>query len=114
MLIRSCVISLSPHVCSEDNEYKGIFIRKGTIVLPNIWELHRDAEVYGTDADWFNPDRHLDEKGEIKSNNDNHMAFGAYSLRQSAFDYYWQLTALIQALGGGQSHSIQQTVFILT
>lgn len=26
-----------PHRCSEDNEYRGMFIPKGSIVLPNVW-----------------------------------------------------------------------------
>jgi hypothetical protein len=32
----ACVVGV-PHKSTEDDEYKGFFIPKGTIVFPNTW-----------------------------------------------------------------------------
>ncbi|CAE6435078.1 unnamed protein product [Rhizoctonia solani] len=49
----------APHICTEDNEYRGYQIPKGAIVLGNIWATTRQEEIYH-DAEIFNPDRFLD------------------------------------------------------
>ncbi|KAG9076122.1 hypothetical protein FS749_012140 [Ceratobasidium sp. UAMH 11750] len=48
-----------PHVCHEDDTYKGYRIPKGAIVFGNIWAITRNAKVY-KDPETFNPDRFLD------------------------------------------------------
>ena len=57
----------SPHRCTEDDFYEGFFIPKGAIVIPNVWELNHDPEVWGLDAHLFRPERYLDAKGRLTS-----------------------------------------------
>ncbi|OBZ67543.1 O-methylsterigmatocystin oxidoreductase [Grifola frondosa] len=52
------VIPVAPHRATADDEYNGYFIPKGSLVVPNIWALARDASVYAEPED-FNPDRFL-------------------------------------------------------
>lgn len=56
-----------PHRSSEDDWYKGYFIPKGTTVVSNIWALNHDQEVYGPNADEFDPARYLDANGRVDS-----------------------------------------------
>ncbi|KAH8830992.1 cytochrome P450 [Flagelloscypha sp. PMI_526] len=49
-----------PHCASNDDEYAGYFIPKGTMCIPNVWMMNRDPSVYGPDADAFRPSRHID------------------------------------------------------
>jgi cytochrome P450 len=53
-----------PHSTTEDDWYKGMFIPKGTICLPNLWQCHHDPASYGDDAAMFNPGRFLDSCGK--------------------------------------------------
>jgi cytochrome P450 len=39
-----------------------MFIPKGTIVMANLWHLNHDPELYGADAEHFNPARFLDTR----------------------------------------------------
>ncbi|CAE6489087.1 unnamed protein product [Rhizoctonia solani] len=48
-----------PHVCTEDNEYRGYRIPKGAIMIGHIMGIVRDESVY-KNADVFDPDRYLD------------------------------------------------------
>ncbi|KEP50811.1 cytochrome P450 family protein [Rhizoctonia solani 123E] len=48
-----------PHVCYEDDVYRGYNFLKGDIVIGNIWAMSRDPNVY-SNPDGFNPDRLLD------------------------------------------------------
>ena len=38
----------------------GYFFPAGSIVGANAWVIHRDRNIFGLDADQFNPDRWLD------------------------------------------------------
>ncbi|CAE7183727.1 unnamed protein product [Rhizoctonia solani] len=49
----------SPHVCSQDDVYRGYDIQKGTMVFGNTWAMSRDKNVYKK-PDYFDPDRFLD------------------------------------------------------
>ncbi|TFY56486.1 hypothetical protein EVJ58_g7609 [Rhodofomes roseus] len=52
-----CPICLSiPHASCEDDEYNGYFIPKGTAIIPNLWLMLRDPEVY-SEPDLFRPER---------------------------------------------------------
>ncbi|QRV79345.1 cytochrome P450 family protein [Ceratobasidium sp. AG-Ba] len=48
-----------PHVCTEDNEYRGYRIPKGAVVFGNIWSISHDEKTYN-DPELFNPARFLD------------------------------------------------------
>jgi len=52
-----------PHRTTEDDWYKGMFIPKGTICLPNVWHMNHDPEIYGDSAAIFDPARYLDKAG---------------------------------------------------
>ncbi|KAI0061727.1 cytochrome P450 [Artomyces pyxidatus] len=45
-----------PHCTTADDEYRGMFIPKGTIVLANIYAMLHDESVY-KDPDAFSPER---------------------------------------------------------
>ncbi|KAH9890551.1 cytochrome P450 [Cubamyces lactineus] len=47
------------HTSSEDDHYEGYFIPKGTICIANVWAINRDPDIWGLDADKFNPARYL-------------------------------------------------------
>ncbi|VDB83458.1 unnamed protein product [Peniophora sp. CBMAI 1063] len=70
-----------PHRSVEDDFYEGYFIPKGAVVFANVWEMNHDPATFGDDAHLFNPDRFLNEKGELLttlpgSKDDGHYAFG--------------------------------------
>lgn len=50
-----------PHVCTQDDVWQGYFIPKGTIVHCNIGYILRDPEIWGADADKYNPNRFLSQ-----------------------------------------------------
>ncbi|KAG8684491.1 hypothetical protein FRC11_012022 [Ceratobasidium sp. 423] len=47
-----------PHSTSEDDEYRGYFTPKGSIVMANVWAMSRDELVYES-PETFNPERFL-------------------------------------------------------
>lgn len=47
-----------PHAVDENNEYNGYFIRKGSTVVVNVWDIMHDSEMY-PEPERFNPDRWL-------------------------------------------------------
>ncbi|KAJ2932188.1 hypothetical protein H1R20_g4911, partial [Candolleomyces eurysporus] len=47
-----------PHCSTEDDEYDGYFIPKGTIVIPNNWAMMHDPQVFENPFE-FNPERYL-------------------------------------------------------
>lgn len=70
-----------PHSSTEDDWYNGMFIPKGSIMIPNVWHLNRDPEIYGADAAHFNPARFLDANGEMMSlapetKDEGHVTYG--------------------------------------
>ncbi|KAI0245143.1 cytochrome P450 [Lactifluus subvellereus] len=70
-----------PHVATADDWYEGTFIPKGTMCFPNIWQCNHQAEVYGSDADEFDPARFLDEHGQLvpgpsDAKEDGHRTYG--------------------------------------
>ncbi|KAH9040505.1 cytochrome P450 [Lactarius pseudohatsudake] len=69
-----------PHSTTEDDWYNGMFIPKGTICLPNLFQFNRDPS-YGDDAANFRPERFLDAHGEIlpgpaETREDGHGTYG--------------------------------------
>ncbi|KAH9163988.1 cytochrome P450 [Lactarius sanguifluus] len=70
-----------PHAMSADGDwYEGMFIPKGTIILPNVNLINSDSTVFGSDSASFNPARYLDEKGQVKplmdGREEGHVSFG--------------------------------------
>ena len=69
-----------PHASSADDWYEGMFIPKGTIILPNMRVINFDPAVFGGDSAQFNPARYLDEKGQAKvlmeGREEGHVSFG--------------------------------------
>ena len=51
-----------PHMTTCNTELDGHIIPEGTMVWPNLWELHHDEKVWG-DPFVFRPERYLDESG---------------------------------------------------
>ena len=65
-----------PHVPTEDDWYEGKFIPKGTICIPNLWHMNRDPEIFGKNAEHFDPARYLDASGDtIMSDTKDHGHF---------------------------------------
>ncbi|KIY61920.1 cytochrome P450 [Cylindrobasidium torrendii FP15055 ss-10] len=56
----ACPVPLClPHRLMEDDVYNGMHIKKGTLVIGNIWAILRDETLY-PDAHAFNPERWLE------------------------------------------------------
>ncbi|XP_030004967.1 cytochrome P450 2U1 isoform X1 [Sphaeramia orbicularis] len=53
-----------PHMTSETSKFRGYSIPKGTVIIPNLWSVHRDPTVWD-DPDSFNPSRFLDSEGKL-------------------------------------------------
>ncbi|RAO66226.1 uncharacterized protein BHQ10_002238 [Talaromyces amestolkiae] len=50
----------APHSNTEVDEYMGYEIPKGAVIVPNIWGMHRDPEIYHRPND-FLPERWLEQ-----------------------------------------------------
>ncbi|KAJ5171869.1 hypothetical protein N7492_004462 [Penicillium capsulatum] len=48
----------APHVSTADDYWEGYLIPKGSLILPNVWAMAHDPDVY-PDPMTFNPDRFL-------------------------------------------------------
>ncbi|XP_032885180.1 cytochrome P450 2U1 [Amblyraja radiata] len=53
-----------PHMASETVDFKGYTIPKGSIVIANLWSVHRDVSMWEK-PDEFNPSRFLDADGNV-------------------------------------------------
>ncbi|RAL13437.1 cytochrome P450 [Aspergillus homomorphus CBS 101889] len=61
-----------PHECTEDDIYEGYLIPKGSIVIPNIWQMTQDPSTYANPTA-FDPTRFLSPNPQM----DPHLlAFG--------------------------------------
>jgi cytochrome P450 len=65
------------HYTTENDEYRGYQIPKGTTVLPNVWAILHDPKLY-PDPEVFIPDRFVDsEKNAAAGINERpEIAFG--------------------------------------
>ncbi|KAF8078524.1 cytochrome P450 [Lyophyllum atratum] len=88
------------HYASDDDEYQGYRIPRGTAVLPNVWAILHDPTVY-PDPMAFNPSRFLDRKrnasASINPVPDAAFGFGRRMCpgRWFAFDAMWIVVASI-------------------
>ena len=65
------------HVSTADDYYNGYFIPKGSVIVPNAWAILRDENIFGHDADKFNPDRFIKPGAKtVPDLSDVDMAFG--------------------------------------
>ncbi|XP_071493084.1 cytochrome P450 2D28-like [Diadema antillarum] len=53
-----------PHGAKEDTKILGFDVPKGTVVIGNLYAVLHDPEIF-TDPEVFNPDRFLDQNGEL-------------------------------------------------
>ncbi|XP_034044409.1 cytochrome P450 2U1 [Thalassophryne amazonica] len=53
-----------PHMATETTVFRGYTIPKGTVIVPNLWSVHRDPTVW-ENPDTFNPARFLDANGKL-------------------------------------------------
>ena len=71
----------APHRLMEDDWYEEMFIPKGTICIPNVWHMNHDPEVFGENAEHFDPARYLDADGDVApgpsdSREEGHVSYG--------------------------------------
>ncbi|KAJ6479921.1 cytochrome P450, partial [Mycena vitilis] len=64
-----------PHALRKDDTYEGMHLPKGSLMIPNVWYMLHDPEVY-PDPDTFNPDRYNDLDSEMKKVWDVAFGFG--------------------------------------
>ncbi|OSX57811.1 hypothetical protein POSPLADRAFT_1155877 [Postia placenta MAD-698-R-SB12] len=65
----------APHALDEDDVYDGIFLHKGSILLPNVWHMLHDPDVY-PEPDVFKPERYGGSDIEMKKVTDVAFGFG--------------------------------------
>ncbi|XP_006881166.1 PREDICTED: cytochrome P450 2U1-like [Elephantulus edwardii] len=59
------VVPLSiPHMTSEKTVLQGYTIPKGSMIVPNLWSVHRDPAIWEKPNE-FSPDRFLDDQGQV-------------------------------------------------
>ncbi|EEB95360.1 hypothetical protein MPER_05681 [Moniliophthora perniciosa FA553] len=61
---------------AEDEEYRGYFIPKNTLIIPNVWAMAQDT-ISGIPTEVFAPERHMPEHvGEKTAIDPTKFAFG--------------------------------------
>nr|QBQ34513.1 cytochrome P450 CYP304A1 [Diaphorina citri] len=63
-----------PHKATEDANFMGYHVEKGTIMIPSLYCLHNDPDIWG-DPENFRPERFLDSNGQLKKK-DRTLPFG--------------------------------------
>ncbi|EJD48008.1 cytochrome P450 [Auricularia subglabra TFB-10046 SS5] len=53
-----------PHTAQEEDEFEGMEITKGALILPVVWTMMHNEDAYGLEPEHFNPERFL-ENGAI-------------------------------------------------
>ncbi|KAJ5378228.1 uncharacterized protein N7496_005637 [Penicillium cataractarum] len=64
-----------PHMSVEDDRWEGFYIPKGSLIMPNIWALTHDPEVYH-DPMTFKPERFLGINGLEPEMDPHAIVFG--------------------------------------
>lgn len=90
-----------PHAVSEDDEYMGYRIPKGTMIMGNHWAIHMDPTVYKDPQD-FNPDRWI-ENPDLPL-----VAFG-FGRRKCLGKFYSDVPAVISSDKASQA-STSETI----
>lgn len=70
--------SAFPHLSDRDDEYKGYFIRDKTMVIPNIWSMHRNEQEFPGASKFMLERWFKDVASPIKLSSlvEGHYAFG--------------------------------------
>ncbi|KFK36664.1 hypothetical protein AALP_AA4G153900 [Arabis alpina] len=68
---------LLPRQLKEDIKLKGYDIAAGTQVIINAWAIQRDTATWGSDAEEFKPERHLDSPLNFQGQNFMYIPFGS-------------------------------------
>jgi len=55
--------SCAPSDPTEDDVYEGYFVPRGSIIMPNVWAMCHDPELYPNPTQ-FKPERYLSEDGQ--------------------------------------------------
>ncbi|KAJ6502264.1 cytochrome P450 [Mycena sanguinolenta] len=64
-----------PHLATEDDIHNGYLIPKGAVILPNIWNMVHDPEIYA-DPLVFNPSRFIASDGHTPEPDPRDVVFG--------------------------------------
>ncbi|KAJ6535984.1 cytochrome P450 [Mycena vulgaris] len=65
------------HATSQEDQYQGYVIPKGSVVIPNVWAVLHNPEVYGEHPEHFIPERFLTPDGILNAAvPDTDAAFG--------------------------------------
>ncbi|KAF9043117.1 putative monooxygenase [Panaeolus papilionaceus] len=64
-----------PHASTQDDEYNGIFIPKGSLIMPNVWHMLHDSEIYPSPMEFF-PERYNGLDSEMDKVKDLAFGFG--------------------------------------
>ncbi|KAI1174582.1 putative cytochrome P450 [Nemania sp. FL0916] len=108
----------------EGLEVCGTQLPAGTIVGMNAWVVHRDPEVFGSDADAWRPERWLDgDQEQLKKMNASLLTFGAghrvcLGKHISYLEIFKLVPTLLQAYDielaeGGRACKIQNRWFVV-
>jgi len=63
------------HATTSGDAYRGWFIPKGTTVVANLWAMSRDEASF-PNAEYFVPERYLNDDGMLNENNPMDFEFG--------------------------------------
>lgn len=74
MRYRTLVALAVPHRSTADAEFMGYFVKKGTILLPNLHSFHHDKDIWG-DPENFRPERFINDDGTLMKK-DRTLSFG--------------------------------------
>ena len=72
--IRPAVPYGVPHAVTEDVEFRGFLIPKGTAVYSSIYSTHHDPDVWG-DPENFRPERFLSSDGSKVEKHESFLGF---------------------------------------
>lgn len=89
-----------PHMASKTTEFHGFTIPKSTVIIPNLWSVHRDPTVWD-EPDKFNPARFLDQDGKLLRK-EYFMPFGigrrvCMGEQLAKMELFLMVTSLLQA-----------------
>jgi len=65
----------APHVAMKDDIHEGYLIPKGSVIIPNVWKMLHDPEMY-PDPMTFKPERFIASEGHKPENDPRQFCFG--------------------------------------